>query len=142
MSRGAVHSVVDATVGARLYSATDVLQALEEGNTVGCSDELVERLNCSMRNVAEAILKTFRDSACINQNSNLNNANMTVRDVMVSMVYISVHCQWIVLPVLVWLLGALMLLGTVWKTRQTRVPKWKNHPIQLLCLPYGDIDKS
>ncbi|BDD58360.1 hypothetical protein MAP00_003643 [Monascus purpureus] len=82
MSRGAVHSVVDATVGARLYSATDVLQALEEGNTVGCSDELVERLNCSMRNVAEAILKTFRDSACINQNSNLNNANMTVRDVM------------------------------------------------------------
>ncbi|RHZ56264.1 DUF3176 domain-containing protein [Aspergillus thermomutatus] len=116
------------------YAGKDVIEALVKSNMSGCSLEVVEKFNCSMHNVAAAISKSFRDSAYISAGSDPGKAQIAAGRVMRSMTYVAVQWQWIVLPVLVWLLGAVTLVGTVWKTRRARAPKWRNDPLPLLFL--------
>ncbi|PYH94643.1 hypothetical protein BO71DRAFT_398793 [Aspergillus ellipticus CBS 707.79] len=119
-----------------LYAVSDVLQALGMGNITGCNNILADRLTCVMNNVAAAMTKTFRDSAYI---ADAATAAMASGDSMTSVTYITVHWQWIALPLFVWLLGAVLVIGTLWKTRRARVPAWKNDLMPLLYL-YQDED--
>jgi hypothetical protein len=116
------------------YAGSDVIEALATGNVSSCSLDAVDKFNCSMHNVAAAISKSFRDSAYITAGSDPGKAQMAVGRVMRSMTYVAVQWQWIVLPVLVWLLGVVTLVGTVWKTRRAGAPKWRNGPLPLLFL--------
>jgi hypothetical protein len=116
------------------YAGSDVIEALATGNVSGCSHDAVDKFNCSMHNVAAAISKSFRDSAYISAGSDPDKAQMAAGRVMRSMTYVAVQWQWIVLPVLVWLLGVVTLIGTVWKTRRAGAPKWRNDPLPLLFL--------
>ncbi|KAJ5443456.1 uncharacterized protein N7458_007328 [Penicillium daleae] len=129
-----IHQAYQTTYDTMGYAASDILQALGREDIVGCSTESAIRLRCAMENIAAAISKTFRDSMYIQAASNLENANMTPGHVLTSVTYVSVHWQWIVLPALVWILGAVALVGTIWKTRRTGVPKWRNDPLPLLFL--------
>ncbi|KAG2417195.1 hypothetical protein HFD88_008414 [Aspergillus terreus] len=116
------------------YAAYDILRAIGQGDIVGCSLESATRLQCVMQNIAAAISKSFRDSPYIGAALNPDNAKMATGRVLTSVTYVSVHWQWIALPVLVWILGAVALVGTIWKTRGARVPKWRNDPLPLLFL--------
>ncbi|PKX96175.1 DUF3176 domain-containing protein [Aspergillus novofumigatus IBT 16806] len=116
------------------YAGSDVIEALATGNVSGCSPDAVDKFNCSMHNVAAAISKSFRDSAYISAGSDPGKAQMAAGRVMRSMTYVAVQWQWIVLPVLVWLLGVVTLVGTVWKTWRNGAPKWRNDPLPLLFL--------
>ncbi|GFF85998.1 hypothetical protein IFM60648_07555 [Aspergillus lentulus] len=116
------------------YAGSDVIEALATGNVSGCSHDAVDKFNCSMHNVAAAISKSFRDSAYISAGSDPDKAQMAAGRVMRTMTYVAVQWQWIVLPVLVWLLGVVTLVGTVWKTRRAGAPKWRNDPLPLLFL--------
>ena len=129
-----LHQAYGATSDTMGYAASDILQALGREDIVGCSTESAIRLRCAMENIAAAISKTFRDTMYIQAASKLENANMTPGHVLTSVTYVSVHWQWVVLPALVWILGAVALVGTFWKTRRTRVPKWRNDPLPLLFL--------
>ncbi|RLL95917.1 hypothetical protein CFD26_104613 [Aspergillus turcosus] len=116
------------------YAGPDVIEALATGNISGCSLEAVDKFNCSMHNVAAAISKTFRDSAYISAGSDPGKAQIAVGRVSRSLTYVAVQWQWIVLPVLVWLLGVVTLVGTVWKTQRAGAPKWRNDPVPLVFL--------
>ncbi|PWY89612.1 hypothetical protein BO94DRAFT_555936 [Aspergillus sclerotioniger CBS 115572] len=137
---GLIHSTF--YPASRDYAGADILRALWGGGIVGCGDELAGRLNCSMQNVAEAISKTFRDSAYIKAKSNPDHAEMARGDSLVSVTYISVHWEWIALPALVWVLGTLVVIGTWWKTRRTKAPKWNNDPLPLLFLYHDRINQG
>jgi hypothetical protein len=139
LNRGITNTVYAAESSA--YAGRDILQALDEGATVGCSDDLAARLNCSMANIAQAISKTFRDSRihCLNPNDESGRAVAAVR---VSATHIGVRWGWIVLLVLVLLLGCLVLAGTMWKARRRNLPKWKNNPLPLLFLHNGAADQQ
>ncbi|KAL5356422.1 hypothetical protein BJX96DRAFT_186734 [Aspergillus floccosus] len=121
------------------YTPYDILRAIGQGEIVGCSLESTTRLQCVMQNIAAAISKSFRDSVYIQAASNPDNAKMATGRVLTSVTYVSVHWQWIVLPVLVWILGAVTLVGTIWKTWGERVPRWRNNPLPLLFLYRDEI---
>ncbi|OJZ83718.1 hypothetical protein ASPFODRAFT_35189 [Aspergillus luchuensis CBS 106.47] len=120
------------------YAASDTLQALAVANISGCSEILSERLSCAMDNVAAAMSKTFRDAAYV---ADPASAAMTTGSAKVSEVYIVVYWAYLALPVLVWTLGAILVLGTLWKTRRARVPVWKNDTLPLLFL-YRNQDEG
>lgn len=141
---------------AALYASSDVLQTLDRGDLAGCRDPVSYQLsvpvkvNCSMQNVARAISKTFRDSDPLNPGnhdypssdySDDSESGAGAGRVEVNVTFISVRWQWIALPVLVWVLGAVALAGAIWKTRRRRAPRWKNDPLPLLFL-YQDGDED
>ncbi|PWY81535.1 hypothetical protein BO94DRAFT_520204 [Aspergillus sclerotioniger CBS 115572] len=127
---------VEAHFGALdLYAGSDVLQALGMGNITGCSDNLADRLTCAMENVAVAITKTIRDSAYV---ADPATAAMASGQSMISVTYITVHWRWVVLPLVVWILGAVLVIGTLWKTRRARVPAWRNDVMPLLSLSQAE----
>ncbi|KAI9375755.1 hypothetical protein BJX61DRAFT_78033 [Aspergillus egyptiacus] len=130
--RGIIHRAYEVGVPYPSYAVRDILQALAEGDVVGCGDDLPSRLNCTMKNVAQAVTKTFRDSA-YSLNTE-NNTGVAVGRAHISVTHIAVRWEWIMLLILVWTLGVLLLVGTLWKVRRGRVPRWKNDPLPLLFL--------
>ena len=80
-----------------------------------------------MDNVADAMSKAIRDNT---SPSNVTTAGQA----MSARTHISIHWQWIILPVVVWLLGLVTLLGTIWKTRTASIPTWKNEAMPLLSV--------
>ncbi|PYH95611.1 hypothetical protein BO71DRAFT_408397 [Aspergillus ellipticus CBS 707.79] len=119
------------------YATADTIQALMMGNMTGCSPYTTEKFACAMQNVAAAVSKSFRDSAYIAAGSDIAGANMTEGRGLISQTFVEVHWQWIALPVVVWALGVLTLVGTAWKTRRSRVPTWQNSPMPLLYMYRG-----
>lgn len=121
-----------------LYATFDFVQAMISGNITGCDALDASKLRCAMENTAAAISKTFRDSTM--QPGYLSYypwaaaSPKTHGQAMKSMTYIKIHWQWISSPLLVWLLGFISLIGTVWKSLEAGVPKWKSDPIPLLFL--------
>jgi hypothetical protein len=120
-----------------MYASADTVQAVssEASNITGCIAKSTEKLRCAVENTAEAISKSFRDIALSEQ----ENSNITGK-AMASKTYISIRWQWIALPVLVWLLGLITLVGVIWKTRQAIAPTWKDDVMPLLSV--YDHDKS
>ncbi|OGM45307.1 hypothetical protein ABOM_006429 [Aspergillus bombycis] len=117
-----------------MYAAPDFIQAMAIGNITGCDVGSLDKLQCAMENVAAAVTKSFRDSAYIKADSDPVGALMAAGRAMANVVYVEVRWPWIVLPGLVWVLGAATLLGTMWKSRKVGAPKWRNDPIPLLFL--------
>ncbi|KAF7170804.1 hypothetical protein CNMCM5623_003323 [Aspergillus felis] len=136
-----LNSVVFKTREPSIYAPSDFIQAMSLGNITGCDVRSAEKLECAMKNVAQAMSKTFRDSAYVGANSDFSRANMTIGRALTSVSYVQVRWPWIVLPALVWVLGAGTLAGTIWKSRRAQVPKWKNDPIPLLFLYQDGSDK-
>ncbi|KAL6237965.1 hypothetical protein BDW75DRAFT_237839 [Aspergillus navahoensis] len=118
---------------AALYASNDILQSFHREGRVVCEvgcDLDPGRFNHTMSYVAQAISKTFRDSR-----------DTTYGRLEVTVTQIRVRWQWIALPIVVWVLGAITLFGTVWKTRRWRAPRWKNDPLPLLFL-YGHEEEQ
>ncbi|KAJ5197487.1 hypothetical protein N7449_007966 [Penicillium cf. viridicatum] len=109
------------------YATADLMQFITLANVTGCAVGTINKMHCAMDNVAEAMSKAIRDNA---SPSNVTTAGQA----MSARTHISIHWQWIILPVLVWLLGLVTLLGTIWKTRTARIPTWKNETMPLLSL--------
>ncbi|KAL4744948.1 hypothetical protein BDW72DRAFT_187608 [Aspergillus terricola var. indicus] len=120
-----------------LYAPSDVLQALAMGDIVGCSDQLATRLNCTMVNVALAVSKSFRDSM-YSADPGDNSTGVAVGRVRVNATFISVQWEWLALPVFVWIVAVVALIGTLWKIRRGKVPSWRNDPVPLLFLYSGE----
>lgn len=137
---------------AALYAASDVLQTLDRGDLAGCGDNnpisyqlsVPVKVNCSAQNVARAISKTFRDSTSSGAESGdiPEDVRTGYGRVQVNVTFISVRWQWIALPVLVWVLGAVAVVGAIWKTRRRRAPRWKNDPLPLLFLYQGEDENE
>lgn len=120
-----------------MYAARDFVQAIVAGNIAGCQAEDISQFKCAVENTATAISKTFRDSTFDGAAFYMPWANASAETkgrAMTSKTYMTVHWQWISSPVLVWLLGCISLVGTIWRTRAAGVPRWKNDPLPLLFL--------
>jgi hypothetical protein len=114
------------------YAGTDIIQAILYAKITGCTATTADKLRCVMENVAAAASKTFRDSVATGNGAG---GNGTISgQAKSSATYIAVHWQWITLPAVVWLLGLMTLVGTIWKSRRDSVPKWKNDLMPLLFL--------
>ncbi|KAJ5773858.1 hypothetical protein N7457_008754 [Penicillium paradoxum] len=113
----------------------DVLEVITLSNVTNCSVRTVEKLPCIMDNVAKAMSKAIRDTA------SSSDLATTRGQAMVNATFVSIHWQWIALPALVWLLGLITLLGTMWKTRRDMVPAWKNDLMPILSL-YGGVQNE
>ncbi|KAE8362103.1 hypothetical protein BDV27DRAFT_147267 [Aspergillus caelatus] len=109
---------------------------LAYSNITSYTASSVEKLHCAINNIAAAITKTFRDT----KPTSLAYP-ATTGQALTSTVYIDIHWQWIVIPVMVWLLGIITLLGTVWKGRRTSFSRWKTDIIPLLFLYQGSQDE-
>ncbi|CAG8045847.1 unnamed protein product [Penicillium olsonii] len=112
------------------YASGDLMQLMTVSNITDCNLSTAEKLRCAMEHVAQAMTKAIRD-----QSSSLP-ANLTCSsgDAMMSATHIAIHWQWIVLPALVWLLGLVTLVGTMWKTRRAMIPAWKNETMPIIDL--------
>ncbi|KAJ5793602.1 hypothetical protein N7457_000201 [Penicillium paradoxum] len=113
------------------YAGADIIQAIAYSDMTGCTVRTAERLECIMKNVAEAVSKSFRDSADIASGAG---THMVVGQAKTIVTYIAVFWQWMALPALVWLLGLATVIGTAWKSQRADIPKWKNDMIPLLFL--------
>ncbi|KAL4906973.1 hypothetical protein BDW74DRAFT_130946 [Aspergillus multicolor] len=120
---------------AALYASSDVLQSFHRDGRSSCDrawcDVKPDRFNRTMSNVAQAIAKTFRDSQ-----------DTTYGHLEVMVTHVAVRWQWLALPIFVWVLGAVALFGTMWKTRRRTAPRWKNDPLPLLFLYQDGAEKE
>jgi hypothetical protein len=114
------------------YATADVMEALLLGNITGCADVQSNRFSCAMRNVADALSKSFRDQAYINSGAEM--ADMALGYTQVVATIVHVRWQWLTLPALVWVLGAATWLGAEWKTRRGKLHKWSDSLLPLLFL--------
>ncbi|KAJ5676650.1 uncharacterized protein N7477_002283 [Penicillium maclennaniae] len=124
-------------IGTTNYASIDCIEAIAFGNITGCEVNNASKLECAMSNVAAAMSKTFRDSAYADDESALSplsGNNATNGQAFSSVTHIAVHWQWIISPMLVWVLGLISLIGAVSKSRKASIPRWKNDPIPLLFL--------
>lgn len=119
------------------YATADVMQAFMYGNVTGCADNKNNRFSCTMKNVADAMTKSFRDQEYLNSK---REPKMAVGHTQVNVTMIHVRWQWLTLPLFVWLLGAVTWLGTWWKTRRGNVQRWSDNPLPLLFLYRGEED--
>ncbi|CAG8900297.1 unnamed protein product [Penicillium egyptiacum] len=110
------------------YATADLMQFITLSNMTGCAGGTTKKMHCAMNNVADAMSKSIRDTA------SSPNFAIATGQAMTNKTHISIHWQWIILPVLVWLLGLLTLIGTIWKTRKAMIPTWKNETMPLLSL--------
>lgn len=111
------------------YASGDLMQLMAISNITLCPSQSADKLKCAMENVAKAMSKAIRD-----QSSSPSNLTTSSGEAMTSSTHISIHWQWIVLPAVVWLLGLVTLLGTMWKTRRAMVPTWKNETMPIIAL--------
>ncbi|KAJ5381158.1 uncharacterized protein N7496_003586 [Penicillium cataractarum] len=118
------------------YASTDLIQAISYFNITACPTTVKgwEKLRCAAENMAAGMTKTFRD--------NTDGKSSAVGLAMISTTYVSVHWQWIALPVIIWLLGLITLAGTIWKTYRAEVPTWKNDAMPLLFLYENSQDEK
>ncbi|KAJ5202289.1 hypothetical protein N7449_004368 [Penicillium cf. viridicatum] len=96
-----------------------MIEAFIYRNVTGYTDTKNDRFGCAIRNVANAMSKSFHNG---------REANIAVR------------WQWLTLPLLVWLLSAVTWLGTEWKTHRGKLQKWSDNPLPLLFLYRGGED--
>jgi hypothetical protein len=115
------------------YASYDCIQAIASANISGCTTQSIAKFDCAMKNVADAMTKTFRDAVSQSPDPSYGSPK-TTGIAKTKMTYISVHWQWIALPVLVWLLGLTTLAGAIWKSQRAGIPTWKNDPMPLLFL--------
>ncbi|KAJ5386958.1 hypothetical protein N7509_009499 [Penicillium cosmopolitanum] len=116
-----------------IYATVDAVQAVAHADIIDCPYDTVQKLECAMKNMAQAMTKTFRDDGVTALSSSTNNTQ-AVGKAMSNMTYVSVRWQWIVLPALVWLLGLVTIIVTTSKTRRYRAPVWKNGIMPLFDL--------
>jgi hypothetical protein len=134
-----------------VYACTDTLQALFFANfssattTASNPNDYCQKYNdslsCLISNMAAAMTKTFRDSAFTNSSSEMTVsvlANTAIGHTMTTVPFVKIHWEWLALPVVVWVLCSLTLLGAAWKTRSARIQTWWNNPLPLLFLYRGN----
>lgn len=122
--------------GTGLYATADTLEALFYGN-FSSSCDVDDQLTCALDNVAAAISKTIRDSAFTSGVeyllNNTVNTNITAGQTITSTSFVAVRWEWLLLPLLVWLLATVSLIGTALRSGRS-VPVWKNDVLPLLFL--------
>ncbi|CAK1364215.1 unnamed protein product [Cercospora beticola] len=114
-----------------MYAARDVLGSIFYGNISGCADE-DDHLVCAANNAAKAMTKTLRDSAFVASRS--DNTTMARGRTLIMVNFVRIQWVWIALPALVLLLALLTWIGTLWKSSQAKVPRWRDDILPLLFL--------
>ncbi|OJJ40834.1 hypothetical protein ASPWEDRAFT_166891 [Aspergillus wentii DTO 134E9] len=102
------------------YASYDALYALTTGEIASCDTETVDKLSCSMDNVAAAMSKTFRGAPYVAPDFYWSNATMAEGRAFSKKMYTMVHWQWIVFPFCFWVIGMVTYIG-MWKGRQDKV---------------------
>ena len=119
------------TLGA--YAAMDTLEALFYSNFSSSCDK-GDQLTCAMDNVAAAMSKTIRDTAfSIGAKDDVNhtiNTNITTGYTMTTASFVAVRWEWLILPLLVWLLVTVSWMGAALRSRN--IPALKNDLMPLL----------
>lgn len=108
------------------YASADIVQAIFYGNISGCAAG-DDHLECAMNNVAKAMTKTMRDSA--------SQSEYTTGPTWISMPYTRIIWAWLALPIVVWVLAAVLCVVTIWKTRSNRLPVWGNSVFPFMFVP-------
>ncbi|KAF7190708.1 hypothetical protein HII31_07867 [Pseudocercospora fuligena] len=121
-----------------MYAAHDIAGSIFYGNLSGCVDQ-TDHLRCAAENTARAMTKTFRDSAVVARGR--QDAVMATGRTLIMLSYVHIQWPWIILPVLVWLLAAVVWIGTSLKTRRAKIPSWREDILPLLFL-YREEDKA
>ncbi|CAI7652420.1 unnamed protein product [Penicillium manginii] len=119
------------------YATMDVLEAIARSNITGCAVKSAEKLRCAVENIASAMSKSFRDTAASTQVG----ANTTGK-AMASQTHVRIYWQWMALPVVIWGLGVVTLVGTIWKSCRAGLPVWKNDVLPLLSIYENDRDED
>ncbi|KAF2100126.1 hypothetical protein NA57DRAFT_56054 [Rhizodiscina lignyota] len=110
----------------------DLMQAIFLGNYSTCETPQNGNI-CAMQNLALGMTKAIRDSSW-----NLDTAKpvMAKGHVLAPVTYVVVSWVWICLPVLIWLLGLVFLVGTVIETKRAGLFAWGLNPLPVIFLGF------
>lgn len=112
-----------------------VFRNSQQGNWTGsfCNNTLAtgNDFECAMRNVAAGVTNGMR----IDGWERIGSDRQAIRGVTNDPVQVC-HAQWqyIAAPVAVWVLGLLLFIGVVWKTRRAGIKAWRTSPLATLLL--------
>jgi hypothetical protein len=119
--------------------AADAMQAIYTPFLGGCLDVfgniLWDSNICSITTAAMAMTASIRDNSYTQFDFSTYAATGSTYS---PKVVIKVKWLWIIPTVAVWLLGVILFLGVIWKTRQTRVRTWRENPLAVIFLGIGD----
>ncbi|KAI2767180.1 hypothetical protein DTO012A8_7597 [Penicillium roqueforti] len=127
--------------GVGTYAATDTLEAIFYKNLTNSNCPENDQLTCAIKNVASAMSKTIRDGAFTGNvsyeplSSSQFTRGTTAGRTMVTITYVAIHWRWLVLPVAVWLLGALSCLCSAWSTHRVHIQTWMSSSLPLAIRP-------
>jgi hypothetical protein len=91
----------------------DMIQAIYNGNYADCETPDNGKI-CAMQNLALAMTKAIRNEAWSNHSASA----LAPGKVFLSKTYVHVTWYWIALPLFMWVLAVVMVLGTVYKTHR------------------------
>ncbi|KAJ5726076.1 uncharacterized protein N7483_007433 [Penicillium malachiteum] len=124
------------------YAIMDSLEAIFYGNFTGKICQDADQLSCAIKNVAAAMSKTIRDSAFTYSaeyqpyadNGLGTNSTSIVGRTLITASFVEVHWEWLTLPIIVWVLGALSCFCTAWMTHKSHMKAWMNQIFPLVFL--------
>jgi hypothetical protein len=139
--------ISESTYGAS-YATSDALEVIFFRNLTSSNCPDNNQLSCAIRDVASAMTKTIRDTAFTGNVSNEPPRDYgtstlakktTAGRTMVTATYISIHWRWLVLPVAVWVLGAVSCLCSAWCTHHAHIQTWM-HSVLPLAIRLNEKD--
>jgi hypothetical protein len=126
-------------------SSSDLADALYKMDNPNCQNHVDGGANnsliCGVQRVADAMTKVIRKDAW-DFNSTLAATDMAPGVTSVPVTRIRISWGWFSLPVVLWVLSALVLIGTAWETKRSRTPLWKAEALPVLRLRLEPADSA
>jgi hypothetical protein len=109
-------------------SSSDMLQSIFYGNFSKC-DNPSDKVGCSVKNIGAAMSKSIWDSQYLA--NGISGADMTIGETFVILTFVRIKWWWFALPVVIWILSVVTLLGTLLKTHRAQLQMWRNNLLPL-----------
>ena len=128
-----VGMLIDIDAGSSIWSTSDNMLAMFYANFTEANCDTPEgSFACTFKAIGRGLTKAIRD-ASMPPNGPFS-PDVAIGKVLVTTTFVRVEWMWLSLPVFVWVLSCVTWMGSVWKTRKTRVPLWRSNVLPLVFL--------
>jgi hypothetical protein len=124
-----------------LLFSSDTVQAMFYANfTKDNCDTPDDKFTCVFNALGRGMTKAVRDvSMSANRGTASGDGDAASEDiaageVLITKSFIRIEWAWFSLPIIVWVFSCITMVGSMWRTRKAKVPRWQDNPLPLLYL--------
>ncbi|CAO2648858.1 Nn.00g098070.m01.CDS01 [Neocucurbitaria sp. VM-36] len=128
-----VGEVQEADAGMGVSFSSDEIQAIFSAeHTEKTCDTPHDNFACTFKAIGDAMTKTVRDVSMPMNGSRM--PDVVRGKAFVTTTFLRVEWMWLSLPVVVWVFGLIIWLGTMWKSWRVAAPLWRDNVLPLVFI--------